>query len=326
MKTRIIFTVILAAFVFAAGALFMIGGDENITGNAIVTSKTIKIGYLAIASDLSFFVALDNGYFEKRGLIVEPIKFESSNQAIDALVSGRIDGTSIVALEAFLSVEDRYPGRFKVFEMTAAEKDTEVHRVIVRKDSDTQALEDLEGKTIGTYPGSQMKVFTELILKNHIDIDAVNIVQMAPSLQAQALASGQVDALFTLEPIGTIAESKDIARAIAINPLYKEVLKPFPTAASAFSSGFIIDHPDIAERYAEAINEAHSFIETSPDKAKESLSAYTEIDPGIAVKVGIYSYWDLEKINRRAVNKLVDIYVKNDILKKKVAIEDILLN
>ena len=286
----------------------------------------VKIGYLSIAPDLSFFVALDQGYFEKQGLQVEPVKFESSNQAIDALVANKIDGTSIVALEALLSVEDKYPNEFKIFEMAAAEETSTVHKILVMKDSDINGLSDLEGKTIGTQPGSQMTAFLKLVLKNYIDTSKINIVQLAPSLQVQALASGQVDALFALEPVGTVAESKGIAKVISVNPLYKELLKPFPTSVSAFSQEFVTNNPKTVQKYILAIESAHKFIEANETEAKKSLSTYANINENITDKVGIYSYWSRNQIDINAVDKLVDLYVSNGILKNKVSIKNVILS
>jgi NitT/TauT family transport system substrate-binding protein len=287
---------------------------------------TIKIGYLAVAPDLSFFVALDQNYFEKQGIKVEAVKFESSNQLIDALVANKVDGTSIVAFEALLSVEDKYHGEFKIFEMAAAEQNTAVHKILVKKDSQINSLSDLEGKTIGTNPGSQMSVFLKLVLNKYVDTSKITIVQLAPNLQAQALASGQVDAIFSLEPVGTIAESKGIAKVIAVNSLYNELLKPFPTSASVFSKEYISKNPKTVQKYILAINGAHRFIETNEIEAKKSLSQYANVDSNLTDRIGIYRYWSRNEINIGACDKLVELYVNNGILKSQVSVKDIILS
>jgi NitT/TauT family transport system substrate-binding protein len=268
---------------------------------------------------------MDNGIFEKHGLVIEPVKFESSNQIIDALLSGKIDGTAPVALEALLTVEERYPGQFKIFEMTVAQNDTTVHRILVRTDSKIKNLTDLEGKIIiGTMPGSQMKVLTELVLRRHTNTSDLNIVSIPPSLQIQALTSSQVDAIFALEPTGTIAESKGVARVIAMNPLY-ELLKPFPTAASVFSTDSISRNPAVIREYIEAIEESHQLIESSELEAKSSLSNYTNIDRSLAAHVGIYRYWGMEDIDRSVIDRLVGLYLGSGIMENVVSPNDILL-
>ena len=65
-------------------------------------------------------MAVEEGYFTKQGLQVEPIKFETSNQALESLVAGRVDATAIVALEAALALEANTPDQFRIVEMSAA--------------------------------------------------------------------------------------------------------------------------------------------------------------------------------------------------------------
>ncbi|MFH1722098.1 MAG: ABC transporter substrate-binding protein [Candidatus Altiarchaeota archaeon] len=331
MKTKIALLAVI--MLLAIGGLLSVNLRENtiydpnigtITGKAVAPLTVVRIGYLPIASDLSFFVAKENGQFQKHGLIVEPIKLQSSNQAIDALIAGRVDGTSIVALEALLALEEKYPGEYVIYEVTAAEKDTEVHKIIVKKDSDIKTLKDLKGKTIGTFPGSQMKVFTKLVLGNYIDTSTITIFQMAPALQTQALASGQVNALFTLEPVGTIAEKKGIARVIAVNPLYNELLKPFPTAASVFSKEYANENPGAVASYVKAIEEAHDIIEKDKVQAKKEMEKYTSVGPEISSEIGTYKYWGVEEIDVDAIEKLIQLYVDNGLMKGPLDVESLI--
>lgn len=118
--------------------------------------KSVRIGYLPITSDASFFVAVEKEFFKAQGLQVEPIKFESSNQALEALIADRIDATAIVALEAALALEANTPDQFRIIEMTAATADTKVHSFVVKTNSPIKTLADLKGKKVGTFPGSQI--------------------------------------------------------------------------------------------------------------------------------------------------------------------------
>ena len=133
--------------------------------------EKIRYGYLPIASDASFFVAVERGFFTGQGLQVEPIKFETSNQALEALVAGRVDAIAPVALEAALALETNTSGQFKMVEMTAATAQTRVHRIEVKTDSQIKTLADLRGKKVGTFPGSQMVVFLKLILGRYFDAE-----------------------------------------------------------------------------------------------------------------------------------------------------------
>ena len=282
--------------------------------------EKLRFGYLPIASDASFFVAVEQSFFQREGLQVEPIKFESSNQALEALVAGRIDATAVVALESALALEAITPNQFRIIEMTAATAQTRVHRIIVKKDSLIQKLEDLKGKKIGTFPGSQMVVFLKLILGRYFNADReVEITQLKAQLQPQALENGQVDALFCLEPTGTLLEERGLARSISVNPLYEYILKPFPTAVGVVSIELVKEKPDVVAHINAALRAAHEYMRTHPAEAALAVPKYAPIEPNLAPKIAVYDYWDLQTIDREAVQRLADLYTDKGILGKRVS-------
>ena len=64
----------------------------------------------------AYYVALEEGLFEKAGIEVESAKFENPNQIIDSLVSGRADfGPPSAAAGITVLAEAKAPGTFKVF-------------------------------------------------------------------------------------------------------------------------------------------------------------------------------------------------------------------
>ncbi|HEX9941594.1 MAG TPA: ABC transporter substrate-binding protein, partial [Thermoanaerobaculia bacterium] len=146
MRKSVIITILLLLLVLlAVGATLWINrGTKGVTTHA--EAEVLKIGYLPIASDASFFVALEKEFFAREGLKVNAVKFETSNQVLEALIAGRIDATSIVALESILALEANSPGQVMVFEMAAATGETRVHEIVVRKSSAIQKLEQLRGK------------------------------------------------------------------------------------------------------------------------------------------------------------------------------------
>lgn len=282
--------------------------------------ENVRMGYLPITSDASFFVAVEKGLFKAQGLQVEPIKFATSNQALEAVIAGRIDATAIVAFETALALEANTPNQFRIIEMTAATADTKVHRIVVKVDSHIKTLADLKGKKIGTFPGSQMMVFLKLILGRFFDAEReVEIVQLKPPLQPQALESGQVDALFCLEPTGTLLESKGLARAISVNPLYEFIQKPFPTAVSVVSMSMANEKPKVVDRIIAGLTAAHEYLKAHPQDAALTFLKYVPIDSNLVTNVSLYDNWGLIAIDRDAVQKLADLYAEKGIVDKRVS-------
>jgi NitT/TauT family transport system substrate-binding protein len=315
MSKRLIITVVVAIAILLSS--YSIWKKLRTQPNA---ERPIRIAYLPISSDASFFVAFERGFFSNQGLNTEPVKFETSNQVLEALVAGRIDAAAPVALEAALTLEANTPDQFQIVEMTAATAQTKVHRIEVRPDSPIRVLGDLRGKKIGTFPGSQMLIFLKLILGRYFDVNKeLQIVQLSPPLQPQALDSGQVDALFCLEPTCTQLESSGLARAISVNPLYEFIQQPFPTAASIVSSRLAKERPDVIDKLVRALNMAHDYLKTNPNEAALTVSKYAPIDPALAPRISFYDYWSIEAIDRNAVQRLADLYADKGILTKKIS-------
>lgn len=276
----------------------------------------IRVGYLSLASSLPFFVAKENGYFRDEGITVEAFNLHSSNEAADALLANRVDATSVAALSVWMAIEQQQPDTLKTFLMTYTSDKTTVHRILVKPGSSIKTLGDLKGTTLGTFPGLQMKVFTKLILGKYFDTTDLEIVPLSPPLQKDALASGRIDALFCLEPVGTIAEDAGIGVPIAVNPLYEYILKPFPTAASVVSTKFLKEQPEAARRYVKAIYRVMNYIAEHSNEVRKLLSKYTSLT--VSQKVGIYDFWTSKTMDRTAVQKLADLYVEHGILKGKL--------
>lgn len=287
------------------------------------SGSEVRLGYLPIASDASFFVALENGYFRDEGIDVELVEFQSSNQTLEALLSGRIDATAIVALQAALSLEANSPGEFKIIEMTAADSGTTVHQIVAADDSDIRSLRDLSGTTIGTFPGSQMTVFLRLVLDGFVSPDSVRILELRPSIQPQAISTGRVSALFCLEPVCTVVQKNSFASPIEVNPLYKFIQQPFPTAVSLVSSDLYEERPEVVGGLQRALARSHEFIRLHTDSARSILPKYVAVERSVADSIGLYDYWTVDEINREAVSRLTDIYVQHNILPQSVDTNDL---
>lgn len=315
MNRKPALVVVVVLFVAVALGVFL----WSQKGSKPVVAEPLRFGYLPIASDASFFVAVEHGFFTEQGLTVEPVKFETSNQALEALVMGRIDATAIVALEAALALEANTPEQFRIVEMTAATARTRVHRIMVKNDSPIKTLADLRGKKVGTFPGSQMVVFLKLVLGRYFDAEReVEIIQLKSPLQPQALESGQVDALFCLEPTGTLLEEQKLAHPISVNPLYEFIQKPFPTAAAVVSIRLANEQPQVVARVSNALRAAHRLLREHPEAASAALSKYAPIDAALAPKIAVYDYWDLTTIDRDSVQRLADLYFDKGMLTKRV--------
>lgn len=287
-------------------------------GNLLATQeKTIKVGYLPIASELDLFVAMDQGFFKQRGLEVENVKFEKSPDLISALVAGQIDASGVVGIESIYAASARSPNQFKIVQVSLANSNTEIHKIVVLPNSSITNTTQLVNKKVGIFPGSNMKTLTKLALKSYLDTSTIIFVELTPNLQLEALSSGQIDALVSLEPIGTLAEEKLNARVIETNFLAENLMNPMPTAAALVSTKFARESPEKARKYAAAMAEAAQFIDNNPRGAKQSLVKWLKLDANVAQKVGIYTYVTINKLDVNLLQQMADLLYENKVIEKQ---------
>ncbi|MBT9528406.1 MAG: ABC transporter substrate-binding protein, partial [Rhizobacter sp.] len=96
-----------------AGAALALGAPAVLRAQ---TGPKIRIGYWPIAAGLPFYSAIELGYFKEAGLDVEPLKFAGAQQVMEAVLSGRADGTANGTGSANIAIgEIAQPGTFKIF-------------------------------------------------------------------------------------------------------------------------------------------------------------------------------------------------------------------
>lgn len=291
------------------------------------TSYKVRLGYLEFSSNLPLFVALEKGFFKELGVKVEPVKLVSSNEAFNALLSGSLDGTVGNGLSTIYAIWQNSPGKFKIYLPCVETKDHFVSYLLVRQDSPITDVHELKGKKVGTYTGTSQLMYLKLFLEKFMDPDKdVSIIQVDPNLQAGALAAGQFDALFTLEPYSTVALSKGIAKSLIDNPRVKYLLDPFPSGANSFSLDFLNRHSDLSIKIYDAFVKASKFILDNENESKEILTKYTPLDEKSAQLSNVYEWFPLENesIYLPSLKALSDMMFKFGLLDKAVDVNEML--
>ncbi|MCJ7457951.1 MAG: ABC transporter substrate-binding protein [candidate division Zixibacteria bacterium] len=285
-----------------------------------------RIAYVPFSSCLPFFVALENGYFEKRGIDVEPIKTGNANEAINSLIAGKVEGTIGLGLTTLFSVEQATAGQFKIYLPSVETKTKYVTFLLVPKDSPITSIAELKGKRIGTYSGTSQLLVLKLFLQRFMNPDKdVQIIQVSPELQAQALMAGQFDALFTIDPYATIVIEKGFTKVLMENPRVEHILNPFPAGANAFSLKFINENPAAVEKIVAALEEAIDFIRKNEKDAKKVLPKYTPLEDAISQKSHLYEWWKMNEVDEDVIQKYADLLFEGKELKKRIEVSTLFL-
>lgn len=275
---------------------------------------TVRIGYEAILPDYAYFVAKEQGYFEEEGLEVEVVQFNTTNEQALALMAGEVDMIPNSSLTLLLAAEVEQPGRFRVF---MANGDLG-NKVLVRTGSPVTSIEELSGATIGTFPGTTMLTYGTLSLAPYFEnTDPPTLIGMSPPSLIEALATEQLDAIFPVEPIATVALKEGVAKEILDNPL-GNVMTPFTGGASALRMEFVKENPKAAAAAARAMNRAVDFIRENNEESRAILAQYTGFPAELLLDANVGYSWKLEEIDREAVQALADILSGAGVVERQV--------
>src|SRR5947209_19663749 len=238
--------------------------------------------WLPIMQTTAYYVALEEGLFEKACIEVVSNKLEAPNQIIDALVGARADfGPPGAAAGIAMLAESKFPGTFKVFGLQGGGIKVGLINdgLIVKADSDIKSFADLKGKKLGHVPGIQWRTISRHIVRSAgLDPDKdVMLVDLAVGMQVPAVVGGSVDATLSLEPVGSVAVASGQAKRAITNPVAMVIADPFYSGVSLLTAKFLKERPQVAKKVVEAIDQATRMANADFDKYKRIIPKYTPL-------------------------------------------------
>lgn len=282
--------------------------------------QKVKIADLPVVHGLPLYVALEKGYFKEAGIDVERVKLDAPNLIIDALLSGQVDMASPSGALGITGVADfKKPGELKIYAVSGGDLQISNDAFLVKSDSPVKAIEELKGKKLGILPGIQWRTISRHILAKHnlvADTD-VQIVELAPALQAPALASGQVDALLAIEPMPTIVKAKGIGKEIVTSAAAHDVANPFYGGAGIIRTKFAQENPELTKKILDVFARSIQEIRNNPDGAKQYYKGYTPLEDNLISQAPVLKFKMSNELNNediQAIQQFYDIFTKNGVV------------
>ncbi|KAA8999419.1 ABC transporter substrate-binding protein [Affinibrenneria salicis] len=309
----------------SAGAIAL---SSLIPGMALAAGEEeIRIGYWPIVGGLPLYVGVERGFFKEAGLNVRAVKFASPQQIVEGMITGRIHGcangtaTGALGLGAITS-----PGLFKIICSNPSNHNMVLDEFLVPLNSQVKSIAELKGKRIACGPGIQNVVMTKIILeKNGFSADELRVTELPVGQHVAALAAGQIDGVYTLEPTGTVGRLKGLARTLEIGVISRYVLgnadAPWFGGAAALNSQFIASRAQEARTFTQAYARAVQFIQQQPDAAREHITGYTSIEASLSKEVplpGFVMYDELKGDNLVWFQKFYDVFTERKIFRQPV--------
>jgi NitT/TauT family transport system substrate-binding protein len=302
-------------------------GPGCVRKSAAPARKAVQFAYAyqPFGNNLPFFVAVDKGFFANRGLNITATRIVSANDAATALVRGDVVGDATLPLNVVMSIEEQQPGLVKIFMFKATSTKRWSDYLLVRKASNIRKIEGLRGKRIGAYPGTAQQALLRLILQRFFDPKEAISIELAPNVQLQALASGQVDALLTYDEVAQTALIDGTADVLTENPLGKYVVEPFYGFGYVLSSKFLREDPASARSVRNAMYEAAEFIVAHDAEARQIMAKWTGSRADVVSNVRLWDQVPAEDVDREALQKLADVFVDAGATKARIDASTLLL-
>jgi NitT/TauT family transport system substrate-binding protein len=303
----------------------------GLTRKSLGADDKILIGYWPIASGLPLYVGLERGIFKEAGLQVEGAKFASAQQVAEAMIAGRIHGSANGTASAALALaEITSPNLFKIVCSNPSNRKLVLDEIVVPKDSPIKSIAELSGKKVCSGPGIQNVTLAKIILEKN-GIANPTVTELPIGQHVPALAAGQIDAAYTLEPTGTAGRLKGLTRVLEPGVIAKYVLgdpdAPWFGGSASVTTAFMKEKPELAKKYVAAYAKAVEWVRKNSEEARNHLDGFTAIEASLVKEVplsGFTLYNEFKASDVEYFQKFFDVFTERKIFSKRLDVKSLL--
>lgn len=276
-------------------------------------AQPIKIAYQDRVIDSIFIIANYEKMFEKANLDVDLRKFTSGAATNEALIFGDVSMATMGDTAAIIAIS-KFPSQIKIYSLLGGGEKR--HSVVVRTNSKINSFEDLKGKKVAIKKGTSTHGgFLLKAQQKGLNLNK-ELIDLSPSLMAQALLTKEIDAIVASEPTPTQIIEKGFAKRITT---LEGLGTNYPLALMIKTNRF---DKEKMPKILEVLKQSANFILNNPDRSYEivskatglSITATKEAMQKHDYKVGFdeYSFNSLKKValflkEERKIRKLPDL-------------------
>jgi NitT/TauT family transport system substrate-binding protein len=282
------------AAVLLATSLAACGGDDSADssggGGGSDEVRSIRVGVIPIVDVAPIYLGVEQGFFEDRNIDVELVPGSGGAAAVPGVVSGDYDFSFGNVTSILLAESQGLPLKVVANGVSStADPATDFSAVVVPADSPIQSVADLAGRRVAV---NNLKNIGEVTIRKGVedaggDPASVEFLELPFPDMPAAVANGDVDAAWVVEPFVTVATAQG-ARAV-----FYPFAHPIEdlTVATYFTSEQVIqEDPDLVDDFQAAINESLEYASSNPDEVRRILLTYTQIPEEAAQAIRLPSW------------------------------------
>ena len=271
----------------------------------------IQAGYTASGETGTSYVAVEEGYFSKRGLDVSLSLIGVNSTVPQALYANSLQVGGLTP-SVFLQAVD---GGLDLVVIAGSSITTpeamKNFGVVARTNAGIQTARDFVGKKVGV-PGFGAflhVLFRQWLMENNIDPKAVTFVEVGFPNMNDVLKAATVDAVVSAEPI--------IARILGAGNGYIVPAYTVPTnqlvSVWTATREWATKNPAAVKAFREGLAEAIEFTKKDVGKTHDYIAKYTKLPPEVVKKMALPGYsadataqqlaWWADLMNKQAMLK-----------------------
>jgi ABC-type nitrate/sulfonate/bicarbonate transport system substrate-binding protein len=276
-----------------------------------------EINYAQIKVFDPVYIALDQGYFDDEGLVLN-LKGETFGgpQALMSTASGEVDA-GIAATTAIINAVAAGVNVKGILDVQSSMNDSALMKWYVLEDSIIKNPNDLRGKKIGvnTLGASFHYTVIQYLKDNNISENEVEFLAVPHGNLEQALRAKQIDVAGMIDPFSEIAYDRGGLRILFTA---MDVLGENQFSLIFMSERKMLNDPEAVRKFSRAYKRAVDFINNNPEQAAEIIANIFEVDkkyisqhkfqPEAQVREDDINYW-LEFMKSQSVPGLEDLTV-----------------
>ncbi|HEX6683666.1 MAG TPA: ABC transporter substrate-binding protein [Candidatus Limnocylindrales bacterium] len=284
--------------------------------------EKVTVGVIAILDVAPIYLGKQKGFFSSRNIDLELTQAPGGAAIVPAVVSGQYQFGFSNVISLLLATSNGLPLKVVSNGNNSTGVDgSDFAALMVKGDSPIKTAADLAGKTVAA---NTLKNIVDTSVRASVrkaggDPKAVRFTELPFPSQPAALQSGQVDAVFVVEPFQQAVLAQG-GRKIASS--YVDTAANLAVALYFTSQQTLAAKPDLVKRFQEAMKESLAYADAHPDEARAVIGTYTQIAPDVIAKMTLPK-WPAE-INRASVQTLADLALSDGLLTKPADVSALL--
>jgi len=295
-------------------ALLVACGDDQTSGGSGLEKDTITVASLPLVDAAALHIAAEQKLFEAEGLKVKIEPVAQSLAALPALKNGQIDVIAGANYVTFLQAHQQGTLQMKIVADGVAEA-PRFMRLLVLPGSPIKQPSDLAGKTVAVniLNNIQTLTFNEVLRASNVDPATIKYRAVSFPLMDKALANGDVDAVHTAEPFGTVFEQKLRARMVLDGG--GGPVDGIPVSGYISTAAFVTANPKTAAAFQRAITKAQA-LAADRKQVEKVLPGYAKVDAPTAAALTLPGF--ATSTDPARLQRLADLMLKQGLIKAPI--------